>query len=396
MGNPLRALLICLAAAAGDVDTSVPADCPNVKFRGSLENSRSVFERTKKGHVAFIGGSITEMNGYRPMVAASLQKRYPDTAFTVTDAGISSTTSTSGAFRLQDHVLAQGPVDLLFLEFAVNDDQDGHHSRIECIRGVEGIVRHLRKHNPNADVVVTYFVNEGMLETFKSGKDPLSSSSHDEVLRHYAIPGIELNREISQRIESGKLTWKQYGGVHPAPDGNRICANMIDRLLDQAWAGSSAAAAKPHPMPAPLDANSYDNGHFLAPEIARIGSGWKVETPEWAKLKGECRGRFKAEKLICATEPGASLTLPFTGRAIGIFLLAGPDAGTVEASVDGAPAKRFDLYHPYSGGLHYPYTRVFDGDLAPGAHVLTLTVVADRNPKSTGNAARILKFCENP
>ena len=120
---------------------------------------------------------------------------------------------------------------------------DGHHSRVECIRGVEGIVRHLRKHNPNADVVVTYFVNEGMLETFKSGKDPLSSSSHDEVLKHYAIPGIELNREIFQRIEAGKLTWKQYGGVHPAPDGNRICANMIERLLDQAWAGPTATEA---------------------------------------------------------------------------------------------------------------------------------------------------------
>jgi hypothetical protein len=171
---------------------------------------------------------------------------------------------------------------------------------------------------------------------------------------------------------------------------------MIERLLDQAWAGPAAAEAKPHPMPAPLDPNCYDGGRFLPPEAAKIGNGWKVETPDWAKLKGECRGRFKAETLICATEPGATLTLPFTGRAIGAYLLAGPDAGTVDASIDGAPAKRFDLYHQHSGGLHYPYTRVFDGDLKPGAHVLTLTVVADRNPKSLGSAARILRFCENP
>lgn len=392
----LRALGVCLAVLAGDVDTSVPADCPNIEVRGNLDHCRSVFEQTKKGHVAFIGGSITEMNGYRPMVVESLRRRCPDTTFTITDAGISSTTSTTGAFRLQDHVLSQGPVDLLFLEFAVNDDQDGHHSRVECIRGMEGIVRHLRKHNPNADIVVSYFVNEGMLETFRSGRDPLSSSSHDEVLKHYAISGIELNREVSQRIDSGKLTWKQFGGVHPGPDGNRICANMIDRLLDKAWSGATAAAAKPHPLPAPLDANSYDNGRWIAPDAARIGSGWKVETPDWSKLKGECRGRFKTEKLICAAEPGATLTLPFAGRAIGAYLLAGPDAGTVEVSVDGGASKRFDLYHPYSGGLHYPYTRVFDGDLAPGAHVLTLTLVGDHHPKSTGTAARILRFCENP
>ena len=134
----LRTLL--LIALAADVDTSVPAECPHVNLRGNLENSRAVFERTMKGHVAFIGGSITEMNGYRPMVCQNLQKRFPKTQFTFTDAGISSTTSTTGAFRLQDHVLAQGPVDLLFLEFAVNDDQDGHHTREECIRGMEGIV----------------------------------------------------------------------------------------------------------------------------------------------------------------------------------------------------------------------------------------------------------------
>jgi len=395
MTPPLRLLALLLLAAGGDVDTSVPADCANIKPRGSLANSRWTFERMKKGHVAFMGGSITEMNGYRPMVVQNLQKRFPDTTFTVTDAGISSTTSTSGAFRLQDHVLAKGPVDLLFLEFAVNDDQDGHHSRTECIRGMEGIVRHLRAHNPGADVVVTYFVNEGMLETFKAGKDPVSSSSHDEVLKHYGISGIELNREVAQRIGAGTLTWKQFGGVHPGQDGNRICANMIDRLLDRAWAGPLLSVS-PHAMPPPLDAQSYDHGRFLPPADAKIEGGWTVETPDWSKLKGECRGRYKTETLICATQPGAKLTLPFSGRAIGIYLLAGPDAGMLEASVDGAAPKRFDLYHTHSGGLHYPYTRVFDGDLAAGAHVLTLTLTADRNPKSTGTAARILQFCVNP
>jgi lysophospholipase L1-like esterase len=393
----LRVLILAAwAAAAADVDTSVPADCPNVLLRGSLENCRSVFATTKAGHVAFMGGSITEMNGYRPMVSRNLEKRFPGTRFSFTDAGISSTTSTTGAFRLEEQVLSQGPVDLLFLEFAVNDDQDGHHSRLECIRGMEGIVRHLRRHNPRADIVVTYFVNEGMLETFQSGKDPLSTSSHDEVLRRYELPGIELGREISQRIASGRLTWKQFGGVHPGPDGNRIAANMIERLLDRAWAGPAAAAATPHPTPPPLDAQSYDQGRFLSPQAARIGQGWVVGTPDWSALKGECRGRFTSETLISATEPGSTLTLPFSGRAIGFYLLAGPDAGTVLASVDGGAAKSLDLYHPYSGGLHYPYTRIVDADLAPGAHVLTLTLSGDRNPKSQGTAARILRFCENP
>ena len=39
----------------------------NFILRGDFMNSRIRFERKKVGHVAFIGGSITEMNGYRPM-----------------------------------------------------------------------------------------------------------------------------------------------------------------------------------------------------------------------------------------------------------------------------------------------------------------------------------------
>ena len=69
----------------------------NVQWRGSLNNSRLQFEQGKKGRVAFIGGSITEMNGYRPMVCEALKQRFPQTEFTFVDAGISSTCSTTGA-----------------------------------------------------------------------------------------------------------------------------------------------------------------------------------------------------------------------------------------------------------------------------------------------------------
>ena len=118
-------LTVCVVGSS----TSGAADrSRNVISRGSYTNSQIKFEREKNGHVAFIGGSITEMNGYRPMVCEDLQKRYPDTKFTFTAAGISSTCSTTGSFRLNRDVLSQGPVDLFFIEFAVNDDQDaGHH-----------------------------------------------------------------------------------------------------------------------------------------------------------------------------------------------------------------------------------------------------------------------------
>ena len=91
-----------------------------------------------------MGGSITQMNGYRPMVSQFLENKFPKTKFEFINAGISSTCSTTGAFRLKSHVLDKGDIDLFFIEFAVNDDQDAAHAERDCVRGMEGIIRHAR------------------------------------------------------------------------------------------------------------------------------------------------------------------------------------------------------------------------------------------------------------
>ena len=69
MKVPLLALLCAvlpLCARASDA---------NVVARGNLENARHKFQEQKTGHVAFLGGSITEMEGYRPMVGELLKQR---------------------------------------------------------------------------------------------------------------------------------------------------------------------------------------------------------------------------------------------------------------------------------------------------------------------------------
>ena len=76
---------------APQIHAQSPSFGENVQPRGSLENSRIRCERDKTARIAFMGGSITEMNGYRPMVMEHLQKRFPNTKFEFVDAGISST-----------------------------------------------------------------------------------------------------------------------------------------------------------------------------------------------------------------------------------------------------------------------------------------------------------------
>jgi lysophospholipase L1-like esterase len=367
----------------------------NVQLRGNLEGCFRKFASTRQGRVAFLGGSITEMEGYRPMVCRILTERFPQTKFDFINAGISSTCSTTGAFRLERDVLSQGPIDLLLVEFAVNDDQDAHHPRAACIRGMEGIVRQARQRYPELELVVTYFLNESMLQTIQDGKVPLSIEAHEAVMKHYGVSSIHLASEVARQITAGELSWKQYGGTHPAPFGNAIAAAMIADLLHRAGVGlnAKAVALGTQPLPPPIDPQNYARGIMIDPQSATSLRGWKLGVPDWEQLPGSKRPRYTNLPILSADEAGAEAAFDFEGTAIGAFLLAGPDAGLVEASIDGGPFTTFDLYHHYSEKLHYPRSVMFATDLAPGKHRLKLRIAEKTN--SHGHAMRIVQFLVN-
>ncbi|MDR2441116.1 MAG: GDSL-type esterase/lipase family protein [Planctomycetaceae bacterium] len=359
-------------------------------------------------HVAFMGGSITEMNGYRPMVCEMLQKRFPETRFTFTAAGLSSTCSMTGAFRLEQDVLSKGRVDLFFVEFAVNDDQDAHHSEQTAIRGMEGIIRHLWRNNPYAGIVLIFFANEHLMDEYRHKREAVSIVAHRKVAEYYGISMVNVAQEVRQQIDEKKLTWQQYGGVHPAPYGNRLAANMIEKLFEQPVTAekmtsektsfekkSSEISEKHPPLPTPLDIFCYENGRFVSPDIAKYGEAWSWAVPDWKSISGHCRSSFSGQKLLCCDQSGKELTFEFDGKAVGAFVLAGPDAGIVEYQIDNQPVKQTVLFHHFSNNLHYPRTVMFDDQLKTGKHTLRLWIIDTVPPQSKGTVARILQFTVN-
>ena len=52
---------------------------------------------------------------------------------------------------------------------------------------MEGIIRHARTAQPQMDIVVTYFVNPGMLNQLKEGQVPMPIAAHEKVLKHYNV-----------------------------------------------------------------------------------------------------------------------------------------------------------------------------------------------------------------
>lgn len=377
-------------------EPSVPvrAELPDsIEIRGDLAQSRRTFEETKRGTVAFIGGSITQMNGYRPMVMESLRKRFPETEFTEINAGISSTCSHTGAFRIGRDVLAHKP-DLLFVEFAVNDDQDAAHSLQNAVRGMEGVIRQARE-VPDLDLVMTHFVNPTMLQTVQSGSTPVSIQAHESVANHYGVSTCNVAAELAKRIADGAITWQDYGGTHPKPTGNRVAADLVDRVLDQAMSDSSSAESESRSLPEPLDPTSFFNGRFRSQELVRLGEGWKYHVPKWESLPGSFRSQFAGKSLSVANEPGAELSFETSATAVGLYVLAGPDAGAVEYSIDDGDFQRVDLYHRFSKGLHYPRTVVLQSGMKDGKKKVTIRVSQTSNEASKGHAVRILQFVES-
>lgn len=366
-------------------------------LRGDYRNSYQMFEKERVGTVAFLGGSITEMKGWRDMICEDLKQRFPYTKFTFIDAGIPSTGSTPGAFRLADDVLSKAKVDLLLVEAAVNDDTNGFNA-IEQVRGMEGIVRHALLSNPSMDIMMLHFIYDPFIPKLDGGQMPDVILNHERVANHYLIPSVNLATEIAARMREGEFNWEQFGGTHPKPLGHAYYAATINKVLDEMYASCVAAgpAVKPHVLPAvPLDGYSYTNGKLVDIRQAHINKGWQL-VPSWTpRLIAETRPGFVDVPMLETDRPGAKLTLDFEGTAVGIFCVSGPAAGILEYSIDGAPFKKLDTFTAWSGGLYIPWVYTFDTELPKGKHRLMLRMSKDHHPQSKGTACQIRQFVVN-
>lgn len=370
---------------------------PYFEVRSGLDNSGAIFSGAKQGRVAFLGGSITEMTGWREKTSADLKRRFPETELDFVDAGISSTDSTYHSFRLEEHVFGRGKVDLLFIESTVNE-QHNMREQQERIRGLEGILRHARALNPEIDIVVQYFIDPAQMEYWEKGEVPPIILDQDRVARHYDVPAINLAREISDSITAGDFEWKDFGDAHPKPFGHEIYANRIARLFDAAWSGgvSDAATVSKHETPGTsIDPFNYERGRFVDIQKAEVILGWNYVEDWQPSDRAGRRKQFTNVATLEALKPGADFVMPFEGTAIGIMVTAGPDVGMLEYSIDGIDYPPLDQFTPWSEGLHIPWAYMLATELEPGTHRLTLKTSDMKNEKSKGYTSRIQQFLVN-
>ncbi len=363
-------------------------------IRNGLQNSYHSMQQNRRATVAFLGGSITYNPGWRDKVCSWLRERFPETVFHFIAAGIPSLGSPAHAFRLQRDLLDSGKTDLMFVEAAVNDRGNGTDSLTQVL-ALEGIVRHALKSNPRMDVVFMSFADPEKNKDYNRGMIPVETENQELVAAHYGMPSINLDKEISDKINNKEFSWEyDFKDLHPSPFGQELYAATIKNLLITAF-DHSGITSNYQALPAPINKGNFGMGVCVSPEHAEYDKGWMLDN-NWAPHDGlPAREGFVHTKMLTTSTPGAALNLSFSGTAVGIAIVSGADAGTILYSIDRGAEKKLDLFTAWSDQLHLPWYLVLGKGLKQGKHILHLKISGEKNNRSKGNACRIVYFLVN-
>lgn len=390
-------------------DPAVPLITP-----GSFSNDKECavrnglphfFKKAASGEpltIAFIGGSNTQgMQCYRPQTARYIQSMFPAVAMKAINAGVSGTGTDLGACRLHDQLLKYNP-DLVFVEFAVNGAYRD---------GMEGIIRQIRKYNPDIDICLIYTLHNDQARQYVAGIIPENIVGLEEVAAHYNIPGIHLGMEAAKLQDEGKLVWKgdtntvkdkivfSNDGLHPVLAGGNLYAAAIARSLNKM---KNARVAPSTPLPTPLIADNWEDAGMYAPQdVATFSSGWSKINPNDSKLK---QFRTWFPYIMKADKPGEYFTCKFKGSMFGFFDVGGPEVGQVEVMVDGKKVNLADrgivgtrilktldstdnngnaLLNRFNGYCNNRYRGQYELiTLEPGIHTVTIRLSAEKSDKA--------------
>ena len=364
--------------------------------RETLKNSFLKFENEKEGRVVFLGGSITYNSGWRDLVCNYLKQKFPETKFDFVNAGIPSMGSTPGAFRFERDVLANGKVDLLFEEAAVNDDTN-RRTPEEITKAMEGIVRHARNANSFCDIVIMHFVDPGKMEDYRNEKIPEIIQLHEKIAKHYSISTINLAKEITARIDAGEFDWENdFVNLHPSPFGQKIYFSSIKSFLETAWeTGFDKEEITSFKPLEPIDIANYNNGILIEPNPPKQIKGWEMIQNWKPKQKIRTRVNYTDVPMLVGEYPGKIIKFQFLGNAVGIAVAAGPDAGIIEYSIDNSVWQKQDLYTKWSKQLYLPWYYTLAEDLKDKKHTLQIRMIEEKNPESTGNKCVLRYFYFN-
>ncbi|MNK60152.1 hypothetical protein D3C87_792800 [compost metagenome] len=364
-----------------------------ITFNGYSNNFAEKLQKSEPVTVAFLGGSITNMEGWRGLVCNYLPKTYPQNKFKFINAGIPSLGSLPHSFRLQRDVLDSGKIDLLFIESAVNDHVNQTAEKTQR-RALEGIIRHTLSKNAKTNIVLMAFADEDKNDDFDKGKVPTEVKVHSDLAEYYHLPFINLALEVDKRIANKEFTWAgDFKNLHPSPFGQQLYFNTIKTFLEENQKNTAKKATGG--MPKILDKFAYTKGQYINVTAAENLNTFNINK-SWKPNDGVgTRDGFVNIPVLESTTRNSTFDLIFKGNAVGIAVLSGPDAGMLHYRIDNGDEKTIDLFSQWSTSLHLPWYLLLGDELGGGEHKLSVRISEYHNQKSVGYACRIAYFLVN-
>jgi lysophospholipase L1-like esterase len=399
LGSRLAVVLasVCTTGLAAEAPAFRTVKAEEVRTRDGIGHTMDKARAGKAVTVAYLGGSITAMQGWRNKTTDWLKTTYPTATFKEVHAAIGGTGSDLGVFRLGRDVLAHKP-DLLFVEFATND---GGAAPEQIWRSMEGIVRQTWRQDPATDIVFTYTITTAFTNDYCKGDCNRSASSMELLADHYGIPSINFGPRVAQLLNENKLMMdakvietavpkespdrdKQIrekiaadkrllfanDGVHPRDEGHDLYKASIIAGLTQ-MKGLPAVDHKAK-LAKPFVSDNWESAKMVPLTEKMLTGNWKALPADDGKQKafGDRMGQ-----IWMADQPGSKLRFKFKGSTAKVYDLLGPDGGQVTVTVGGKagakPVPRFDSYCTY----HRIATlgAVYDGDMN-AVHDVTIEI----------------------
>lgn len=323
--------------------------------RDGLNHLFQKASKKKELRIAYLGGSITAANGWRPQTTQWFTELYPECKIHEIHAAIGGTGSDLGVFRLKRDVLDHKP-DLVFIEFAVND---GGRKPEDIWMSMEGIVRQIWSADPHTDICFVYTFRVGYEKDLREGNCPRAASAMEMLADHYRIPSINVALKIVEMETAGSLIFKadtptakniirfSKDGVHPLTPGHEIYTEIIAGAIST-FQKSSQPVDHLAQLEHPFVAGHWQNAKMIPLEQKMLTGNWKQLSQDHPQGKGFSK---RMGTIWEADQPGSKISFKFKGSQAAIYDLLGPDAGQVIITVDGITQSkiisRFDSYCTY-------------------------------------------------
>ncbi len=245
----------------------------NDNYSPNLARFKKLIEKAQRGEdlvIGTIGGSITrgayadpiDINCYANLVREWFANTF-GVNVTLVNAGVSSTHTNLGVYRLKQEILDKDP-DIVIIEYAVNENTAAVSEA--NFATYEAMVRKVLSHNDDVALLEMFMIK------YKNNSDNTAlefinaQEMQSKIGGHYGVPMISFYDAVLPLLEEDQVDfgategdyWNliMADGIHPNNYGHKIAATLITNYIAGVVAGVDSITDTVSALPSVIDGSA--------------------------------------------------------------------------------------------------------------------------------------------